>query len=41
MDRAYLSLLVGWTYLGLLALRKVAASACRLRSGEMAEGAAC
>ncbi len=41
MDRAYLSLLVGWTYLGLLALRKAAASVCQLRSGEMAGGATC
>jgi TRAP-type C4-dicarboxylate transport system permease small subunit len=41
MDRAYLSLLVGWTYLGLLALRKVAASVCHLHSGEMAESATC
>ena len=41
MDRAYLSLVVGWTYLGLLALRKVTASVCRLRSGEMAGGATC
>ena len=41
MDRAYLSLVIGGTYLGLLALRKVTASVCRLRSGEMAGGATC
>jgi len=41
MDRAYLSLVVGGTYLGLLALRKATASVCRLRSGEMAGGATC
>jgi TRAP-type C4-dicarboxylate transport system permease small subunit len=41
MDRAYLSLVVGGTYLGLLALRKAMASACQLRSGEMAGGATC
>jgi TRAP-type C4-dicarboxylate transport system permease small subunit len=41
MDRAYLGLLVGCTYLGLLALRKATASVCRLRSGEMGEGATC
>ena len=41
MDRAYLSLVVGGTYLGLLALRKATASVCRLRSGEMARGATC
>jgi len=41
MDRAYLSLVVGGAYLGLLALRKVTASVCRLRSGEMAGGATC
>ena len=41
MDRAYLSLVVGGTYLGLLALRKAAASVCQLRSGEMAGGATC
>ena len=41
MDRAYLSLVVGWTYLGLLALRKATASVCRLGSGETAGGATC
>ena len=41
MDRAYLSLVVGGTYLGLLALRKATASVCRLRSGGMAGGATC
>ena len=41
MDRAYLGLVVGGTYLGLLALRKAAASVCRLRSGETAGGATC
>jgi TRAP-type transport system small permease protein len=41
MDRAYLGLVVGGTYLGLLALRKAAASVCRLRSSETAGGATC
>jgi TRAP-type transport system small permease protein len=41
MDRAYLSLVVGGTYLGLLALRKAADSVCRIRSGETAGGAIC
>ncbi len=41
MDRAYLSLVVGGVYLGLVALRRVAASACQLRAGTMTRGAAC
>jgi TRAP-type transport system small permease protein len=41
MDRAYLSLVIGGGYLALLALRKAAASVCRLRSGGMKEGATC
>lgn len=41
MDRAYLSLVVGGTYLGLLALRKATALVCRFRSGEMAGGTTC
>jgi TRAP-type C4-dicarboxylate transport system permease small subunit len=41
MDRAYLSLVIGGGYLALLALRKAAASVCRLRSGGTKEGATC
>jgi TRAP-type C4-dicarboxylate transport system permease small subunit len=41
MDRAYLSLVVGGSYLGLLALRKAATSVSRLRSMGMKGGATC
>jgi TRAP-type C4-dicarboxylate transport system permease small subunit len=41
MDRAYLGLVVGGTFLGLLALRKVVASVCQLRSGATPGGATC
>jgi TRAP-type C4-dicarboxylate transport system permease small subunit len=41
MDRAYLSLAIGGSYLGLLALRKAAASVCQLRSRGMLGGATC
>lgn len=41
MDRAYLSLVVGATYLALVALRKVAASVFRLRSTEIVGGPTC
>jgi len=41
MDRAYLALLVGGTFLGILALRKVVASLCQLRSGATMGGATC
>ena len=41
MDRAYLSLVIGGSYLGLLALRKAAASVCQLRSRGMLGGATC
>jgi len=41
MDRVYVGLVVGGTYLLLLALRKVAADVCQLRSGGIAGGATC
>lgn len=41
MDRVYLSLAVGWSYMALLALRKVAGSVLLLRSGEATGGAPC
>ena len=41
MDRAYLGLVVGGTFLGLLALRKVVVSVCQLRSGATPGGATC
>jgi len=41
MDRAYLSLVVGGSYLALLALRSAATSLSRLRSGVMAGGTPC
>ena len=40
IDRVYLSLVVGWSYVALLALRKIA-GAVLLRSGRAAGGAAC
>ncbi len=41
MDRVYLSLVVGWSFMILLALRKIAESVALLRSGRMAGGAPC
>ena len=41
IDRVYLSLVVGWSYVALLALRKVAGAVLFLRSGQATEGAAC
>ncbi len=41
IDRVYLSLVVGWSYVALLALRKVAGAVLLLWSGQAAEGAAC
>ncbi len=41
MDRAYLSLVVGGSYLLLLALRSVATSFCRLRSGAVGGATPC
>ncbi len=39
MDRVYLSLVVGWSFMVLLALRKIGGSLAMLRSGGMAGGA--
>ncbi len=41
MDRAYLGLLVGSSYLGLIALRRIASTLARFGSREAAGGAAC
>ncbi|HSB82325.1 MAG TPA: TRAP transporter small permease [Candidatus Methylomirabilis sp.] len=41
MDRVYLSLVVGWSYMALLALRKVAGSFVLLRSGEATGATPC
>jgi TRAP-type C4-dicarboxylate transport system permease small subunit len=41
MDRAYLSLMVGGSYLALLALRNAAKSLFQLRTGAVAGGAPC
>ncbi len=41
MDRAYLGLLIGGSYLGLLALRRIAGSFGRFKSRAVAGGAAC
>lgn len=41
MDRAYMSLLVGGSYLSLLALRNVVESFTLLRTGELAGGSRC
>lgn len=41
MDRVYLSLAVGWSYMALLAFRKIAGSLMLLRSGQPAGGASC
>jgi TRAP-type C4-dicarboxylate transport system permease small subunit len=41
MDRVYLSLVVGWSYMILLALRKVAGGVLLLRSGQATGGASC
>jgi TRAP-type C4-dicarboxylate transport system permease small subunit len=41
MDRAYLSLVVGWSFMVLLVLRKIGGSIALLRSGEVAGGARC
>ncbi len=41
MDRVYLSLVVGWSYMALLAARKVAGAVLPPRSGQAAGGAPC
>jgi TRAP-type C4-dicarboxylate transport system permease small subunit len=41
MDRVYLGMVVGCSYLTILALRKVAATLAQLRSGKLAGGATC
>ena len=41
MDRVYLSLVVGWSYMILLAARKVAGNVLLLRSGRATGGASC
>ncbi len=41
MDRVYLSLVVGWSYMALLALRKIAATVLPPRSGQTARSASC
>ena len=41
MDRVYLSLVVGWSYMALLALRKIGGSIARLRPGGVAGGRPC
>jgi TRAP-type C4-dicarboxylate transport system permease small subunit len=41
IDRVYLSLVVGWSYMALLALRRVAGAFWLLRSGQAGRGASC